>query len=167
MADFIPAFEKMIRNEGGYKLTNIPGDSGGQTYAGIARNKNPQWPGWDAIDRGDTPSTSDVRSFYKSHYWDKVGGDGLPQEIADSIFDFGVNAGTTVSAKLAQLVVGATPDGVIGPRSQELLAQYDPAMFQVQFALAKIKRYLDICNAKPDQMKFMRGWLNRTFKGLA
>lgn len=167
MADFAPAFEKMIRNEGGYKMTNIQGDSGGQTYAGIARNKNPRWPGWASIDNGDTPSTADVRAFYKSNYWDKIGGDSLPQEIAESVFDFGVNAGISLAAKLAQLVVGATPDGVIGPRSQELLAQYDPAMFQVQFALAKIKRYLDICNAKPDQMKFMRGWLNRTFKGLA
>ena len=36
MATFDPAFDKMIRNEGGFKLTNIEGDRGGQTYAGIA-----------------------------------------------------------------------------------------------------------------------------------
>ena len=28
MADFVPAFEEMIRDEGGYQLTNIPGDNG-------------------------------------------------------------------------------------------------------------------------------------------
>ena len=33
MATFDPAFDKMIRNEGGFKLTNIEGDRGGQTYA--------------------------------------------------------------------------------------------------------------------------------------
>ena len=37
MADFDPAFDKMIRNEGGFKLTHIAGDRGGQTYAGIAK----------------------------------------------------------------------------------------------------------------------------------
>ena len=37
MAEFAPAFEEMIRDEGGYQLTAIPGDNGGQTYAGIAR----------------------------------------------------------------------------------------------------------------------------------
>ena len=37
MANFDPAFDKMIRNEGGFKLTNIEGDRGGQTYAGIER----------------------------------------------------------------------------------------------------------------------------------
>ena len=41
MADFAPAFEKMIHDEGGYQLTDIPGDRGGQTYAGIARKPNP------------------------------------------------------------------------------------------------------------------------------
>ena len=41
MADFLPAFEQMIRDEGGYTLHTIPGDRGGQTYAGIARNFNP------------------------------------------------------------------------------------------------------------------------------
>ena len=45
MADFQPAFEKMIRNEGGYTLHNVASDRGGQTFAGIARNFHPNWPG--------------------------------------------------------------------------------------------------------------------------
>ena len=45
MADFLPAYEAMIRNEGGYVLHDVPGDRGGQTYAGIARNMNLRWPG--------------------------------------------------------------------------------------------------------------------------
>jgi hypothetical protein len=32
MADFAPAFEKMIVAEGGYKLTDIANDRGGQTH---------------------------------------------------------------------------------------------------------------------------------------
>ena len=32
MADFNPAFERMIRDEGGYVLHNVPGDRGGQTF---------------------------------------------------------------------------------------------------------------------------------------
>ena len=43
MSEFQPAFESMIVNEGGYKLTNVSGDKGGMTYAGIARNR---WPNW-------------------------------------------------------------------------------------------------------------------------
>ena len=51
MAQFEPAFEQMIRDEGGYVLHEVPGDTGGMTYAGIARNKNPQWNGWALVDK--------------------------------------------------------------------------------------------------------------------
>ena len=34
MAQFEPAFEQMIRDEGGYVLHEVPGDTGGMTYAG-------------------------------------------------------------------------------------------------------------------------------------
>ena len=51
MGEFEQAFEKMIRNEGGYLLHKVSGDRGGQTYAGIARNFYPDWDGWDLIDR--------------------------------------------------------------------------------------------------------------------
>lgn len=46
MADFLQAYESMIRNEGGYTLHTVAGDRGGMTYAGIARNFHPNWPGW-------------------------------------------------------------------------------------------------------------------------
>jgi hypothetical protein len=45
MADFAPAFEAMIKAEFGYLLHHVPGDRGGMTYAGIARNMNPSWHG--------------------------------------------------------------------------------------------------------------------------
>jgi len=63
MADFNPAFEKMLHDEGGMQLTNIPGDRGGMTYAGIARNANPQWAGWNLVDRNEMggPLTSMVQ----------------------------------------------------------------------------------------------------------
>jgi lysozyme family protein len=41
MAEFQPACELMICNEGGYKLHTVPGDKGGMTYAGISRNNFP------------------------------------------------------------------------------------------------------------------------------
>lgn len=168
MADFLPAFEKMIRAEGGYKLHTVSGDTGGQTYAGIARNKNPQWPGWAAVDRGDLPDAGVVRAFYKPLYWDAIMGDDLTsQDVAESVFDFGVNAGPALAKKLAQLVVGTTPDGVFGPLTVAALNAYDADQFKAHYALAKIKRYLDITNRDPVQVKFLRGWLNRTFAGLA
>lgn len=169
MADFLPAFEQMIQDEGGYTLHTIPGDRGGQTYAGIARNFNPDWPGWEFVDRRETPPTPMVRNWYHTNYWIPIAGDHLThQAVASSIFNFAVNSSApgrpTVAVKLAQLVAGATPDGSLGPRSVAALNAMDPEKFVMAYALAKIARYRDIVTRDRTQIKFLLGWINRTLK---
>ena len=170
MAQFEPAFEQMIKDEGGYVLHEVEGDTGGMTYAGIARNKNPQWSGWALVDRKEFGGslTSMVRDFYRSEFWGKMRGDEISnQEVANTIFNFGVNAGMGMAVKLAQLVIGATPDGGIGPKTVERLNQItDGQRFKEQYALAKIARYAEICNKNRTQSKFLLGWINRTLGSL-
>jgi len=169
MADFGPAFEKMLHDEGGMQLTDIPGDRGGMTYAGIARNPNPDWPGWALVDRKEFGGslTPMVRDFYHTNYWARIRGNEIrDQQIAETIFNFAVNTGTGVAIKLAQVIVGATPDGGIGPKTVELLNQCTPEKFVSSYALAKIQRYASICNRDRGQSKFLLGWINRTLAGL-
>jgi lysozyme family protein len=168
MADFLIAFEKTIADEGGYQLTDIPGDRGGQTYAGIARKPNPEWEGWKFIDRKDFGSATPlVREFYKLNFWDRVRGDELTnQAIAETIFNFGVNTGTGVAIKLAQLIVGVTPDGAIGPKTVERLNVCTAEKFLPAYALAKIQRYVNICMKDRSQSKFLLGWVRRSIEGL-
>jgi len=168
MSDFLPAFEAMIIDEGGYKLHTVKGDRGGATYAGIARNYHRGWAGWAFVDRGEIPPSQLVRDFYKREFWDALRcGEINQQPIASSLFNFAVNAGTKTAAKLAQVVVGVTPDGAIGPKSLEALNKIHPERFVSAFALAKISRYAAICNRDPSQVKFLLGWINRTLKGLS
>ena len=168
MADFLPAFERAILAEGGYKLHTVPGDTGGTTYAGIARNPNPYWAGWAFIDRGETPPSELVREFYRSQFWHPLRLDEVThQEVAASIFDFGVNAGIGTAAKLAQLVVGATPDGKIGAKTLQALNAIDTDLFVARYALAKIARYRDIVRKDRSQIKFLVGWVSRALHGSA
>lgn len=156
----------MIRNEGGYVLHDVPGDRGGMTYAGIARNMNPQWPGWDLIDRKQEVPAALVRDFYKRGYWDNIRGDQLSNQIiAQTIFDFHVNAGAA-ARKLAQLVIGATPDGQFGDKTVAALNGQDEHTFVMAYALAKIARYRDIVQRDRTQAKFLLGWINRTLRGV-
>jgi len=170
MANFEQAFEKMIADEGGYVLHNVAGDTGGMTYAGIARNKNPQWPGWKLIDNeaiNNSLLTGMVRNFYKVEFWDRVRGDEIAnQTVAENIFNFSVNTGMSVAVKLAQLIVGATPDGAVGEKTLQKFNAVETESFKKAYALAKITRYADICNKNRKQSKFLLGWLNRTLKGL-
>ena len=162
MADFTKAYERTTLNEGGYVLTNHAGDRGGQTYAGIARKYHPDWSGWAAIDRGETPETSLVRDFYRENFWEPVKGDQInDQRTAETIYDFGVNANYKVAIKLAQIVGGVASDGDIGPKTLEALNAIDEGAFRIAYALAKIARYRDIVVRDRSQMKFLLGWINR------
>ena len=167
MAEFLPAFERMIVNEGGYVLHTVKDDRGGMTYAGIARAFHPNWPGWRVIDQGETPPADLVRQFYRSNFWHPLRLDEVEhQDVAGNICDFGVNAGLGTAAKLAQLVAGTTPDGKIGAKTLQALNTIDPDLFVARYALAKIARYRDIVTKNRTQQRFLLGWLNRTLKGM-
>ena len=166
--DYFPAYEKMIVREGGYKLTNDPRDKGGMTYAGVARNRHPNWVGWEIIDQGGAPPASMVRDFYRIQFWTPLRLDALiDQRIASTLFDFAVNAGVGTSAKLAQIVVGATPDGQIGAKSVAAINEYPVDLFLAHFTLAKITRYRDIVRRDKSQLVYLVGWLNRSLEQTA
>lgn len=168
MADFLPAFEAVLLAEGGYKLTDVPGDRGRQTYAGISRRSWPHWPGWADIDAGRTPEATLVRNFYLANFWNVIRGDEITsQRVAECLFGFAVNAGHLVAVKLAQLVVGATPDGRLGPVTLGRVNETAPEVFIAQYTLAKIARYRDIVTKDRTQLPFLLGWLNRVLKEAA
>lgn len=162
MATFAPIYDRVILTEGGYKLINVPDDKGGVTYAGITRRSNPDWPGWAYIDRSDTPPTELVRVHYRAEYWDKIAGDALTDDaVAEAMFRFGVVAGPSVSVKVAQLVAGVAPDGVMGPKSLAAINGMDPKVFVPLFTLGQIARYTVICERDRSQTKFFFGWVRR------
>lgn len=169
MADFSLAFERMIRNEGGYVLRDVPDDRGGMTYAGISRKKQPSWEGWREIDAGREPEAETVRAFYRDRFWRPLQGDAIrSQAIAQTLFDFAVNAGIKTAVVLAQAVLGnLTPDGKLGPKTLAALNEADEALFIARYALAKIARYAEIVRRDRSQAKFLLGWINRTLKEAA
>lgn len=175
MADFAAAFALTMKAEGGY--VNDPQDPGGETYKGIARKMNSKWDGWVVIDMmkkeknfpanlgSNAQLQEKIKAFYGANYWDKIRGDEIQnQHIAESIFDFAVNAGPIASAKLAQITVNAEPDGVIGPKTIEKINADDPRAFLAIFALNKIARYVSICDKRQESRKFFFGWVKRTLE---
>ena len=177
MADFETAFAATMKAEGGY--VNDPQDPGGETYKGIARKMNSKWDGWILIDMAkkerNFPANLDsntglqdkIRNFYQVNYWDKLRCHEIEKQgIAASIFDFGVNAGTITSAKLAQFTVDAEPDGVIGNDTLGKINAYDERTFLALFALNKIARYINICEKRKDSKKFFYGWVKRTLEAI-
>ena len=155
------AFDTVIASEGGYQLTTLQGDAGGQTYAGIARVPNPQWEGWALIDQGKTPPKEMVMHFYKTAIWDKIKGDDLPTGLDYLVYDFAVNAGPGQSAKMLQRAVGVADDGAIGNMTLAAVRSHNAQDLIEEFTKKKAEFYDAIVAKRPENGRFLKGWLNR------
>jgi lysozyme family protein len=96
----------------------------------------------------------DVKPFYKKKFWDACRCNDLPDGIDYLVFDFSVNAGVGRGAKVLQAVVGATPDGAIGPLT--LAAVKNTPDLIDKFSEAKLDFYLGLNNPT-----YEAGWINR------
>ena len=175
MADFTTSYNLVIGNEGGY--VNDTDDPGGETYKGVARKMHPTWIGWHIVDllkaQPGFPANLDankelqieVSSFYETKFWNRIAGELISeQSVANSIFDFAVNTGCSVSATLAQTVVGVKADGIIGIKTAEAINQFNHEHFLAAFTVEKIKRYVEICQKRPESRKYFFGWVIRAIK---
>jgi len=186
MAQFKIAEEITGRNEGGY--ANDPADNGGETFAGIARNFWPKWDGWKFIDKyksdyaklnkpmrdkyslakwinSSAKVTSEpvaplVSAFYKTNFWDVNKLDAVQdQQLANTVYDFGVNSGTGRAAKLLQSCVGVVQDGKIGPQTLAAVNRLDAEVTHDKYNSGREAFYRSI--AEGSQAKFLKSWLSR------
>lgn len=117
--NWIKCLETILHHEGGY--VNHPKDPGGETNLGVTKRVYEEFGG--TKDMKDL-TREDVEPIYKKNYWDRVKGDDLPAGLDLCVFDFGVNAGTGRAAKYLQSLIGATPDGGIGPNTLKKLNDF-------------------------------------------
>lgn len=153
---FLKFFNRLMKYEGGY--VNDPDDPGGETKFGISKRAYPD---------EDIANLSEGRAMqiYYEDYYKKVNADKLPERIAWQVFDFGVNAGVARSARMIQRLVGAYPDGKIGPITIALVNRYKGEFpLHILFMSARIRHYLDLTEKNIRNMKYLRGWLLRALE---
>lgn len=171
-AQFKFAFDNTLKWEGGHSLTTVPGDKGGMTCAGIARNAHPEWPGWQLLDNGAKPTDpliqDGVFQFYRTEFWDRLQADLYDsQAVANEIYDEAVNAGIGPAVRSAQSIVGASHDGVVGAKTLAALNTYDPSVFVARYKLLRIARRRRIIAGDKSQLVFINGWLYRILGDMA
>jgi lysozyme family protein len=117
--NYVTCLEMILHHEGGY--VNHPADPGGETNLGVTKRVYEEFGG--TKDMKDLVR-EDVEPIYKKNYWDRLKGDNLPSGLDLCVFDFGVNAGTSRSAKYLQSMIGTVADGGIGPNTLKFLEEY-------------------------------------------
>ena len=175
-------FEPLLIKQEGY-YCNVEGDSGGETWEGIARNDYPDWKGWALIDahKDKLPSNDRkgwqifstflrtlaelqplVDEFYKTDFWNAFSGDQINnQSIANYIGDWGVNAGLSVPVKHVQEILGISVDGKVGPNTIQAINSPNGQDLFNKLIQARIDFYEAVVKAHPNDQQFLSNWLSR------
>jgi len=181
---FDQAYEKLLIVEGGY--SNNKADRGGETFCGISRRYHPEWPGWATIDTKDLRTDFgylargvrlmiQVKTFYRTEYWDALKCDQLPPRIACELFDSGVNCGIRTAARWLQCSVNLFADQQIlvedGLLGEKTLAKTNVQVenFGETHLLKALNgeqylHYKNIITRDQSQRVFLRGWLTRVWE---
>ena len=149
----------VLKSEGGY--INDSRDSGGMTNLGVTKRVWEEYTGHGADEKEMRSLTPEkVAPLYEQKYWRPCYGEVLPRGLDFVVFSMGVNAGPGRSVKLLQQSLGCVPDGVIGPRTRELISASNTATLIAKFSESRREYY----RALKTFPIFGKGWLARVDK---
>ena len=153
MKTFKEIIEKVLEHEGGY--VNDPKDLGGETKYGITKRFYPD------IDIKNL-TIEQATEIYKKDYWDRNKVESLPQNLWHIYFDMCVNMGKRTAVKVLQRAAvnkgkNIEVDGGLGPMTIGALKGVELDRVRA----FRVKYYVDLITAKPEQDKFYLGWFRR------
>ena len=153
MKNFNEIIEQVLEHEGGY--VNDPKDLGGETKYGITKRFYPD------IDIKNL-TIEQATEIYKKDYWDKNKVESLPQNLWHIYFDMCVNMGKRTAVKVLQRAAvnkgrDIEVDGGLGPMTIGALKGVELDRVRA----FRVKYYVDLITARPEQEKFYLGWFRR------
>ena len=153
MKNFDEIIEQVLEHEGGY--VNDPKDLGGETKYGITKRFYPD------IDIKNL-TIEQATEIYKKDYWDKNKVESLPQNLWHIYFDMCVNMGKRTAVKVLQRAANnkgrdIEVDGGLGPMTIGALKGVELDRVRA----FRVKYYVDLITARPEQEKFYLGWFRR------
>ena len=151
--DYKEIIKITLHHEGGY--VNDPKDLGGETKYGITKRFYPD------VDIKNLTIEQAVE-IYKKDYWDKNKVESLPQNLWHIYFDMCVNMGKRTAVKVLQRAAvnkgrDIEVDGGLGPMTIGALKGVELDRVRA----FRVKYYVDLITARPEQEKFYLGWFRR------
>ena len=154
----------ILQWEGGF--VNDPLDLGGATNKGITigtfteykRRKGLKAP---TVQDLKNISNEDWHEVFKGLYWDRWKADEIKNQAVANILVDWVWASGSHGIKRPQRLLGVTADGVVGSKTIAALNAKDPAELFKMIKADRIKFIDEICEKRPANNRFKKGWLNR------
>lgn len=159
MADYRILKPFILKWEGGF--VNDPNDSGGATNKGVTLATYRRYKGESAsVDDLKAITDEDWTAIFKEMYWDKFRADEIAsQTVANLCVDWLWMSGTK-AIKYVQRLVGATEDGIVGKQTLSRLNAKGESLVLDIYNYRK-DFYHRIVTSRPNQKRFLRGWINR------
>lgn len=154
----------ILKWEGGF--VNDADDLGGATNKGVTigtyeaycRKKGYPKP---TIERLKNLSTSEWTEILKTMYWDRWRADEINnQSVANILVDW-VWASGVHGIKIPQSLIGVKADGVVGEITIKAVNALSASSLFEAIKRERIAFIDRICDARPANNKFKKGWLNR------
>ena len=146
------------------EISNIEGNSGdghgkqGSTNLGVTASVGADWIGQPApIEVMKKLKASDFGEIYHARYWNRVKSDDLDHCVDVFMFDWVLNAGPKRPSQALQCIIGATPDGAIGPMILQAVANFDAAEVCEKMHTSRQKFYESLTQFE----RYGRGWTRR------
>ena len=132
-----------------------PTDPGGETKYGIAKNANPD------LDITNLDWNGAMATYYH-RYWEPGNCPNITSgRVAALHFDGCVNNGIGRASKFLQQAAGVTVDGQVGPGTLAAVNAADEIAICNSICDQRAAFYGAIVAARPDQVKYLNGWLRR------
>ena len=183
MAEFNRAFKKFnhIEYDNPGNLLHQNRKENGLTFYGIYESAHPLWSGWENVYMSlkktensislaskllieDKELIVKVQEFYLKNFWKPLRLDFInSQKIAEEMFFFFINSGNKKrTIKMAQLIVGAVPDGFIGIETITKLNEIDENIFDRAYDLKEMEYHARLIQANPKRYLLnLVGWIRR------
>lgn len=172
MADFKPAFAFTLQREDTGDTGKVTEDAGGRTRFGIAAKFHPDLP--EEFFTGPAEEArAEAERIEEREYWEPMRlGEVKNQNVANKLFDMGVNMGIRQAGIYAQRAANMaisracgsgllTEDGNIGERTLAAINGSEPAGFYQLLCELSEAHYRHLAAVNPAQAVNLQGWLKR------
>lgn len=154
---FTKWFDRLMLHEGGY--VNDPRDAGGETMWGVTKRVAVAH-GYNGRMR-DLPKST-ARAIAEKSYYLAVKGDKLDPAISWQLTDAAYNHGNRQAVKFLQRAVGASADGLIGPRTIAAVNAMDKNDVVMLFLAERLEFFTNLRS----WTAFGKGWARRVATNL-
>jgi lysozyme family protein len=169
MADFKSAFAFVLRHEDSTRSGKVTVDAGGRTRFGIAEKFHPDLP--EEFFAGPAEDAlAEAAKIEEREYWDAMRlAEVENQNVANKLFDMGVNMGARQAAVYAQRAANVlvavdarvAEDGVIGPRTLAAINAAGPIAYYQLLCQFSAAYYRHLAAVNPALAVNLAGWLKR------